>query len=464
MTILSSADNLDLLTLGRRWTEDVDAPAADDERLRGVGLVASISGAWRIMPGSTLPADVRAALDAVLAAAVPAELPPAGAVAAVRVAVDGRRPPRVEGQRVYTFPPTIEVPAPFGVRIVTSDEAAAGGLIDARPASWSAQEWRPLVAGEMGPWAAAVERGRVVSLCHTPRPVLAAAAECGVWTAPANRGRHLAAAVTAAWARRVATPGRHLIYSHDWRNDASRGVARSLGLRHLGWHWTISAEPWPEGDAWGNALRDHRVGSWTPTPELEVDGGEVGDAMHPSWFFSGFADWDWWERELLPLAIASPALDLGAGAGRASLWLQDHGIGVTAVDSSPGAVGVCRARGVRDVRLGDLNELPNEKPWRLILLLCGNLGLGGSFDGNRRLLARLAEVAAPDAVLVGDTVDPGGDPDIRLRIRYKGEATPWWSQRNIPVGEVLSLVEGSGWVLDRHLVDAPDHAVLLRRS
>ena len=464
MAVLNSADNLDLLTLARRWTNDLDAPPADEERFRGVGLVASVSGGWRVMPGSSLSAELRAGIDDALAAVGPADHPPAEAVAAVRAAVDGRRPPRVEGQRVYMFPPNTDLSVPFGVRIVTSEDSTAGLLIDARPAGWSSEEWPRLIAGEMGPWAAAVDGGAVVSLCHTPRPVLAAAAECGVWTATAHRGRRLASAVTATWARLAAAPGRHLIYSHDWRNDASRGVARRLGLRHLGWHWTISAEKWPEGDAWGNALRDHLLGAWTPTPELEVDGGDVGEAMPPSWFFRGFAEWDWWERELLPLAIAAPALDLGAGAGRASLWLQDRGAEVTAVDSSPGAVRVCRARGVRDARLGDLNHPPDDKPWRLILLLCGNLGLGGSFEGNRRLLARLAEVAAPDAVLVGDTVDPGGDPDVRLRIRYKGEATPWWSQRNIPVREMRSLVDGSGWVMDRHLIDAPDHAVFLRRG
>jgi SAM-dependent methyltransferase len=199
-------------------------------------------------------------------------------------------------------------------------------------------------------------------------------------------------------------------------------------------------------------------------PELEVDGGEVGDAMHPSWFFRGFADWDWRERELLPLAVASPALDLGAGAGRTSLWLQEQGVDVTAVDSSPGAVRVCRARGVGDARLGDLNRPPDDKPWRLILLLCGNLGLGGSFDGNRQLLTRLGEVAALGAVLVGDTVDPAGEPNISLRLRYKGQATPWWRQRNIPLDEIEPLVAGTGWVIDRHIVDLPDHAVLLRRA
>ena len=101
-------------------------------------------------------------------------------------------------------------------------------------------------------------------------------------------------------------------------------------------------------------------------------------------------------------------LDLGAGAGRAALYLQTRGIDVTAVDSSPGAAEVCRLRGVRDVRLADLHEIPEDREWAAVLLLCGNLGLGGSWDGNRRLLTELARRTAPGALLVGDTVEPGG--------------------------------------------------------
>ena len=83
----------------------------------------------------------------------------------------------------------------------------------------------------------------------------------------------------------------------------------------------------------------------------------------------------------------SPVLDLGAGAGRAALYLQERGLPVTAVDASPGAAEVCRRRGVADVRLGDVNDPPEDRRWAAVVLLCGNLGLGGSWDGSRRLLA-----------------------------------------------------------------------------
>ena len=121
-------------------------------------------------------------------------------------------------------------------------------------------------------------------------------------------------------------------------------------------------------------------------------------------------------------------------------------------------------RGVRDVCLADLNDAPEDRRWGAVLLLCGNLGLGGSWDGNRQLLSRLAQQSAPGALLIGDTVEPGDPAEIRLRIRYRDMVTPWWEQRNVAKTEIPALVDGTGWQIERQLEDGVDHAVLLRNG
>ena len=222
------------------------------------------------------------------------------------------------------------------------------------------------------------------------------------------------------------------------------------------------------GDPWGDALLAFHEGRPVPDLLLDVEGSDVpsGPAMQPSWFFRPYPEWDWWEHELLPLLEQGPVLDLGAGAGRASLHLQALGLEVCAVESSAGAAEVCRRRGVRDVRVGDLNDPPSiDGGWQGVLLLCGNLGLGGTWKGNRALLHRLAEVCAPGAVLIGDSVEDSTE-GLRLRIRAGENVTPWWSQRNVRSTELPALVEGTGWTIDRQLVDDGgfDHAVCLRRA
>lgn len=430
--------------------------------LQGARLVVSHAGS-AVWAGDSMPGAVAASLAEVEAEPAPDDLSqPAQLKAICRRLEEWRSPVHVEGGPVYVFTAIPVVRHPVPVTLVTSNDGDQGELSQARPSSWEAEEWSRLLAGQLGPWALAVDDGAVVSCCHTPTPVTPQAAECGVWTDPRHRGRGLAAATTAAWAALLASPSRHLFYSTDADNGSSQRVPTKLGLRRIAWDWTVFAGEWREDDAWGRALLDQHVGRYVPRLELETDAGEVTAAMRPEWFFRGFDDWDWWDRELLTPITAGPVLDLGAGAGRASLWLQERGIEVTAVEASPLAARVCRLRGVRDVRVGDLNNPPADRPWSAFLLLCGNLGLGGSRQGIRQLLSRLAAIAAPDAVLIGDTVDPGRHSQTRLRIRYQGEATPWWPQYNIPIAEVPAVVEGTGWRLERHLVDGSDHAIMLR--
>ena len=238
----------------------------------------------------------------------------------------------------------------------------------------------------------------------------------------------------------------------------------------------------PDEDAFGAALADHAAGRAGAELVLEVDDGYRTPALPPVAFFLPESSWAPEEREVLAHApAAGPVLDLGAGAGRHALWFQDRGHEVTAVDASPGAVEVCRDRGVADVRLGDLTDPPDDRPWAAVLLMCGNLGLGGGWGETRALLSRLSAICAPGAVVIADTVDPTGLSDehslayvarnldagrppgqTRLRLHYAGRTTPWWDQLNVPVADVALLVAGTGWTVATHLVATVDHYVVLQ--
>ena len=119
-------------------------------------------------------------------------------------------------------------------RLVHAGTPAADALRPLRPGNWEEDEWADLLAGALGPCSLALLDGRVVSICHTPRPLTALGAEAGVWTDPSFRGRGLAAATTASWAGLLAPTGRHLFYSTSASNRSSQRVAARLGLRPLG--------------------------------------------------------------------------------------------------------------------------------------------------------------------------------------------------------------------------------------
>ena len=80
--------------------------------------------------------------------------------------------------------------------------------------------------------------GRVVAACHAARRS-DATAEAGLEVDPSVRRVGLGVAVTAAWAAAVRGGGREPLYSTSWENEASRGVARRLGLLLRGEDWHL---------------------------------------------------------------------------------------------------------------------------------------------------------------------------------------------------------------------------------
>lgn len=87
------------------------------------------------------------------------------------------------------------------------------------------------------PCFAIEQEGVAVSICFSSRNT-PDAAEAGVFTLAEMRGRGYAPRVVAAWALAVRREGRIPLYSADAGNQASRAVARSLGLREIGRDWS----------------------------------------------------------------------------------------------------------------------------------------------------------------------------------------------------------------------------------
>ncbi|MEI5103864.1 GNAT family N-acetyltransferase [Streptomyces sp. PmtG] len=146
----------------------------------------------------------------------------------------------VEGGPCWVFPPEPTAPEPAaGLPLLVSGaegRRAARHLL--RPANWQPGEWGELIDGRLGEWAMAVHGREPVSVCHTPAAT-GTAAEAGIWTRPDFRGRGLAPACVAAWSHREGQVRDVLFYSTTADNHASRAVARRLGLRPLGWIWTV---------------------------------------------------------------------------------------------------------------------------------------------------------------------------------------------------------------------------------
>lgn len=236
-------------------------------------------------------------------------------------------------------------------------------------------------------------------------------------------------------------------------------------------------------DAFGRLLLDYLAGE-AGQLILELDDGRAGPALPADVFFAEHREWPAEEQQMFE-SVHGRVLDVGCGAGRHSLEAQRRGLGVVAIDISPGAVEVCRRRGVRDVRLLPLAAVDASLgAFDTVLMMCGNFGLVGTAREAVLVLRTLHGMTTQSARIVLDSVDPHQDNDsadlsyqernrarghlpgqVTIRLRYRGSATPWFELLNLSARELEGLVGEAGWRL-AHLVEAepPEYYAVLEKT
>jgi SAM-dependent methyltransferase len=105
-------------------------------------------------------------------------------------------------------------------------------------------------------------------------------------------------------------------------------------------------------DIWGRIYLDHwRGGRHAHT--FVRDDGEQNVVEDASGYFQAPR---WSAEQAVCESLSGRVLDLGCGPGSYSVFLEERGVDVVAVDSSPGAIRVCRARGCRYARVMDFTQ------------------------------------------------------------------------------------------------------------
>ncbi|MFG1912242.1 DUF2064 domain-containing protein [Kribbella sp. NPDC048928] len=102
-----------------------------------------------------------------------------------------------------------------------------------------------------------------------------------------------------------------------------------------------------------------------------------------------------------------PVLDIGCGPGRIVTALAERGIPALGVDVSPQAVSLTTSRGAAALHRPVQEPLPGEGRWGSVILMDGNIGIGGD---PADLLRRCAELVRPDGIVLVE-VDPDDDLD-----------------------------------------------------
>lgn len=114
---------------------------------------------------------------------------------------------------------------------------------------------------------------------------------------------------------------------------------------------------------------------------------------------------DFPELEFIALSLCDGnVLDVGAGVGAHALYLQSKNFDVTALEVSSAACNIMQQRGVQNIVQEDFFNL-KDREFDTLLFLMNGIGLAGTIDGFRNLLAHSKTLLSEKGQLLFDSSD-----------------------------------------------------------
>jgi SAM-dependent methyltransferase len=228
----------------------------------------------------------------------------------------------------------------------------------------------------------------------------------------------------------------------------------------------------PEEDALGEEIWAFYQGRDVFEIWERDDGYISAYSSEPKRYFLEYPDWFRHEKKAMEF-VKGNVLDVGCGAGRHSLYLQEKGFEVLGIDVSPLAVKVCKLRGVKRAEVMSIEDLVFEADsFDTVLMLGNNFSLFGGFKKARRLLKKLHRITSRDALIIAETVDPYQTDkpayleyyelnrkknrmsgQLRGRVRFEKFASKWFDWLMVSKEEMKQILNTTGWEV-REFIDS----------
>jgi len=226
-------------------------------------------------------------------------------------------------------------------------------------------------------------------------------------------------------------------------------------------------------DAFGHEMYDYLKSDREKETIFEIgerDDGYIDVSAVTKAYFNEYKRWPLYEKKAMRYARGR-VLDIGSGAGRHLLYLQGKGLEVMGIDNSPLAIEVCRLRGIKNAEVVSINQISSKLGiFDTVLMMGNNFGLFGSFEGARRLLKKISRITSENGriIAVSNDVYNTENPahlsyhqlnrkrgrmagQIRLKIRYKQYASPWFDYLMVSKEEMENILDGTDWRVNRFI-------------
>ena len=156
-------------------------------------------------------------------------------------------------------------------------------------------------------------------------------------------------------------------------------------------------------DLMGRAIWDYYYQENPEDLQTETSISELDD-LPVSYLFRNYKEMNALEKKALELA-SGKVLDVGAGAGSHSLYLQnDKKLEVIALDISPKSIEICKERGIKNAICEDFLQC-SEKDFDTILLLMNGTGIFQSLEKIDEYLHKLKNLISENGQILIDSTD-----------------------------------------------------------
>lgn len=236
-------------------------------------------------------------------------------------------------------------------------------------------------------------------------------------------------------------------------------------------------------DAYGRAIYDYYQGNGG-YEIVENDIGDIRISTGPSNYFREYKDWPQSERKAIRFARGK-VVDIGCGAGRVTLYLQEQGFDAFGIDNSPLAIKVCKQRGVKKVKVMSVTQLSRRQGlFDTIVMFGNNFGLFANQTRAKWLLRRFYNITSSQGRIIAQSLDPYDTNDsellayqkfnrtrgrmsgqVRMRVRYKKYMSDWFEYLLVSRNEMQQLLKGSGWKV-KQFIDSkgPSYMVIIQKE